>query len=199
MIDIHENFQRQSYRNRCEILTANGTTPLTVNTISTSNWDKATVKETRIDYSKKWQHRHWQSLLSSYKNSPYFDFFYHKFEPFYNREYEFLLDFNLGLMKVVLKLLDSDAKIVLSDDYIEVDPSRVGSDTPKDVMNFRDYRDVLSPKPRLIQPDPYFTPKPYWQVFGDRFEFQPNLSIVDLIFCEGPSALSILRQSHLKE
>lgn len=187
IIDIHEHFQKQSYRNRCEILSVNGVTSLTVNTIAESNWDKATVKETRIDYSKRWQHRHWQSIVSAYRGSPFFEFLEHKFAPFYEREYQFLMDYNLELLQIVLDIMGSDAEISLSEEYIELPPEGDPS--------FVDFRDSISPKMRLRRPDPNFNPKPYWQVFMEHKGFIPNLSIVDLIFCKGTEALSLLGSS----
>lgn len=186
VIDVHEHYLKQSYRNRCDILTANGPTHLTVNTIKTSNWYKVAVKDIRIDYSKRWQHLHWQSLVSAYRNSPYFDHYAPEFESYYHKKFDFLLDLNVGLLETVLRLIGSDAKIVLCDGYIR--PADIGGDV-------HDWRDAISPKPRLVQPDVSFRPQPYWQVFSDRMDFVPNLSVIDLLFCEGPQALEIIRGS----
>lgn len=188
VIDIHEHYHKQSYRNRCDILTANGPASLTVNTVKSSNWNKASVKDTRIDYSKKWQHLHWHSLVSSYRSSPYFDHYASEFEPFYNSQFEFLLDFNIGLLETVMRLLGSPAQITLSEEYIE----------PTETTDATDWRDAISPKPRLARPDTTFSPEPYWQVFSDRIAFTPNLSVIDLLFCEGPQALGIIRDSIVK-
>ncbi len=185
VIDIHEHYVKQSYRNRCDILTANGPAALTVNTVKASNRDKAAVKDTRIDYSKRWQHLHWQSLVSSYGGSPYFEHYAGEFEPFYTSRFDFLLDFNLGLLETVLRLVGSDAEIMLSEMYIE----------PPVDTSAKDWRSAISPKPRLFQPDALFIPEPYWQVFSDRTDFVPNLSVIDLLFCEGPQALEIIRNS----
>ena len=184
LIDVDEHYVKQSYRNRCDILTANGPASLTVNTVRTSNWNKVSVRDTRIDYSKRWQHLHWQSLVSAYRNSPYFDHYASEFEPFYHKHYDFLLDFDMGLLETVLRLVGSDVEIKISDKYID----HISSD-------MSDWRNGISDKPRLSRPDPEFTAEPYWQVFSDRMDFVPNLSIVDLLFCEGPGALDIIRES----
>lgn len=184
VIDPHEHYIKQSYRSRCDILTANGPASLTVNTVKTSNWEKVSVKDTRIDYSKRWQHLHWQSFVSAYRSSPFFDHYAPFLEPFYSRRYDFLFDLDMGLLETVLRLLGSDAKVALADSYIgDVAPGSC------------DWRNAISDKPRLSRPDPGFAPQPYWQVFSDRSDFVPNLSVIDLLFCEGPAALDILRRS----
>lgn len=191
IIDIHEHYVKQSYRTRCDILTANGPASLNINTVRGSNFKKVSIKDTRIDYSKRWQHQHWQSLVSSYKSSPYFDYFADIFEPFYHKRHDFLLDFNAGLMQNVLKLLGSDIQLRFSEKYIDI--SELSKENPDTI--YSDLRDAISPKPRLAVKDPYFQPEHYWQVFSDKLNFVPNLSIIDLLFCEGPAGLDIIKKS----
>lgn len=193
VIDIHENYVRQSYRNRCDIMAANGAVSLTVNVSGGRSMDKKAVRDMRIDYSKDWQHRHWQTLVSAYRNSPYFDFYTELFEAFYRREYEFLFDFNLGLTEAALSALGMDVRLQFSERYI--DPAECTAPDGAAVM--ADMRPVLAPRSAPSLPDPSFRTAPYWQVFSDRMPFAPNLSIVDLIFCEGPGAAEILRSCRL--
>lgn len=193
IVDIHEHYVKQSYRTRCDILTANGPASLVINTVRGSNFNKTTVKDTRIDYSKRWQHQHWQSLVSSYRSSPYFDYFADMFAPFYEERYEFLLDFNTRLAEVVLRLLgieNPEARIRFSEKYMDTD--KLVREEPG--IKYTDLRDAISPKPRLARPDPFFAPEPYWQVFSEKINFVPNLSITDLLFCEGMHSLEILRK-----
>ena len=91
VIDVDEYYLKQSYRNRTVIAAANGLMPLTVQ-VANANRPRMKMREVRIDYSKRWQHQHWVSILSAYKSSPYFDFYGEEFAPFFERRYEFLCD-----------------------------------------------------------------------------------------------------------
>lgn len=186
VIDIYENYLKQSYRTRCDIMTSGGVIPLTVNIIKSSNWNKATIRETRIDYSKRWQHQHWLSIVSSYKNSPYFDFYGEAFEPFYTKKYDSLFELNHELLQTVLNLLGASVELTFSQSYI----------TPS--AEDCDLRNTISPKPRLALHDPHFAPIKYYQVFSEHQPFASNMSIIDLLFCEGPSALDIIGRSTVK-
>ncbi|MCD7969469.1 MAG: WbqC family protein [Alistipes sp.] len=188
VIDPHETYRKQSYRSRCEIQAANGRMALVVNVVNPGNFTRTAVREVRLDHSKRWRHIHWQSLVSAYKNSPYFDFYAPRIEPFYRREYRFLYDLSAELLETMLEMLGITLRPEFSQRYIEVD----GTDP-----SVRDYRDCISPKPRLALTDPHFRAEPYWQVFSDRFPFEANLSVIDLLFCEGPAAAEVLRRSYV--
>ena len=181
-IEQHENFVKQSFRSRCDILGANGPVSLSVPVYKTSG-EKTPIREVRIDYSKAWQHQHWNSIHSAYKNSPYFDYFGELFEPFYQKKTEFLWDLNARMQETIFGILGISPEFTYSEEYVRP--------TAED----KDFRNSLSPKPRLHQTDPAFTPETYYQVFSERAAFVPNLSIIDLIFCEGPQAAGILRRS----
>ena len=183
IIDPHENYVKQSFRNRCEIMTADGVKSLSIQTVKGRNSDKNTILDTQIDYSKRWQSQHWKSISSSYKSSPYFDYYADELEPIFSRKYKTLFDFNSALLAVVLRLLGSEIKPVYSDSYVEVSELD------------EDWRGLLSPKVRDIRPDSNFQASEYWQVFSERYPFAPNLSILDLLFCEGPNALQIVKES----
>lgn len=190
VIDIHEHYVRQSYRNRCDILAANGPVALTVNVSQGRSINKVAVGDMRIDYSKRWQHLHWQSLVSAYRNSPYFDFYAELFEPFYTKRYDFLSDFDAGLTQTLLRAFGFPDTLKFSDRYIPPQECTPGS-------GLTDLRKVLAPRSAASQPHPSFSPAPYWQVFSDRMPFAPNLSAIDLLFCEGPAARDILQNSFI--
>lgn len=181
VVDVGEYYLKQSYRNRCTILSANGVMSLSVQVVK-SNRPHVPVRDVRIDYSKRWQHQHWVSIVSAYKSSPYFDFYGEAFEPFYQRRYDFLVDYDLDLCRTVMQVLGMP-------DVLRIVDSRDGlPDGP-----YNDLRGNFSPKPRLAREDSRFAARPYCQVFADRMPFAANLSILDLIFCEGPESLSILK------
>ncbi len=182
LIETRENYQKQSYRNRCIILSANGRLPLTIPV--TKDQPKVLTRDIRIDNTLEWQKNHWTSIESAYSASPFFEFFMDDFLPFYNRRYEFLLDFNLELQEMLLRHLEIGTPVSLTEAYHREPPP----DTD-------DYRDAIHPKKRMKKEDPLFGPAFYYQVFREKYGFVPNLSIIDLLFNEGPNAENILKQS----
>ena len=181
-LEVEENYQKQSYRNRCIILSANGVLPLTIPV--TRDRPKELTRDIRIDNTLEWQKNHWTSIESAYSSSPFFEFLADDFFPFYHRTYHFLLDFVLGLQQVVLEILDIDVPVKQTSEFVKQ------RDDATD-----DLRDSIHPKKRMQKPDPNFTPAYYHQVFHERYGFIPNLSILDLLCNEGPNAENILKQS----
>lgn len=169
VIDLGENYVKRSERNRASILSANGVMQLTVH-VENANRPRQRMRDVKIDYSKRWQHQHWVSILSAYKSSPYFDHFAHLLEPFYRREWRFLVDYNMEYLEVLLHLLGAKYQISTSEQYVEA--------TAEDFD--------MRPKQKK---DSTFVAEPYFQVFSDRMPFQPNLSVLDLLLCEGRSAM----------
>lgn len=174
VLEAHENYQKQSYRNRCDIMAANGVISLTVPVLK-GVADKTPIRDVRIDHRGAWQKGHWRSLMSAYASSPFYEFYADDLAPIYERRYEFLWDFNMDAQATVLKILKLQPDISISDDYIA------------DSGENQDFRTSISPKPRLMRDDPAFRPQEYAQVFDDRYGFVPNLSIIDLICSEGPA------------
>lgn len=185
VIDLNENYQKQSYRNRCDILTANGISSLTVPVLKLSG-ERIMTRDVRIDNSKKWQHQHYQAIVSAYRGSPYFLYYEDEFAPCYRKRYDFLADLNNELQEIVLRLLGTDIRPRWSEAPIPV----TGAED--------DFRNSLSPKARLQRPDPDFRPQPYYQVFAERFDFAPNLSVLDLLCCEGPAAAGLLKKDGIE-
>jgi hypothetical protein len=169
VIDLGENYIKRSERNRASILSANGVMQLTVN-VENANRPRQKMRDVKIDYSKRWQHQHWVSILSAYKSSPYFDHFAHEIEPFYKREWRYLVDYNMEYLDVLLRLLGAKDKPAVSEQYVEAAEGDLD----------------LRPKQKK---DSTFVAEPYFQVFSDRMPFQPNLSVLDLLMCEGKSSI----------
>ena len=178
-IEQYDSYQKQTFRNRCVIATANGLQALTVpvSCDPAEGSDKYLVKDVRISDHNQWRRVHWNALQSAYSESPYFDYYADDLRPFFERKYEFLVDFNEAIRQTVCQLLDIHPTVEYTTSY----------HTPQ-LTN--DFRDVIHAKHPGHDPD--FQPKPYWQVFGRRHGFQPNLSILDLLFCMGPESVFYL-------
>jgi len=174
-IDAGEHYIKQTYRNRCEIYAASGKLSLTIPVIKV-NGNHTKIKDIRIAYSEQWQKVHWRAIVSAYNQSPFFLYFRDDLEGFYMKKYDFLIDFNTEITETVLDMLGCDVKIKISDDYIE--------DFGKTIPDLRNH---FSPKKKNETKIPE-----YIQVFSDKHGFIPNLSIIDLLFNEGPNALEYL-------
>lgn len=176
-VEKFETYPKQTYRNRCNILSANGVLPLSVPV--QKNFHTLT-KDIRIDYSEMWQRNHYTALKSAYRNSPYYDYYFYKIERFFEQKETFLVDLNAKIFETLFSMLKLNADWSYTIDYVS-EPD-----------GFRDMRDCISPKPSRNKPDAEFVPRPYIQVFADRFDFVQNLSILDLIFNVGPESKEYL-------
>ncbi len=175
VIDLGEHYVKRSVRNRAAILSANGPMRLTVH-VADSNRPQQPVRDVRIDYSKRWQHQHWVSILSAYKSSPYFDHYAEHIEPFYRREWRWLVDYDMEYTRTLLRLIGSSVEPRTSESYVEA------AATDLDLRGGHGCRGGR-------KEGPTFEAEPYVQVFSDRMPFVPNLSALDLLLCEGPSAI----------
>ncbi len=180
-IETKEHFQKQSFRNRCQILAANGVQILSVPTKKVSGED-VLITEVEIDYSTAWQAVHLKSIESAYRSSPFFEFYIDAFLDFFTTRHALLFDFNAEILTQLLTEFEIPAKIALSKEYL---------------TQFPDYRNGIHPKKKFQVIDNRFCAKPYTQVFSSKFPFQENLSALDLLFNEGPNAINILRESIL--
>ena len=182
LIEQHDHFVKQTYRNRCVIATTQGPQALTVPVESPAGTrvDKTEMKDIRISDHGSWRHLHWQALQSAYGESPFFEFYADDLRPFFEKRWDYLFDFNMAITEKMCELLDIRPETRLTDHY----------DIPEDIGDGIDYRSAIRPKHPL--PDPDFTPRPYYQVYGQKFGFQPNLSILDLLFNEGNEAVLYL-------
>lgn len=175
-----DHYTKQTYRNRCVIASPNGPLALTVPVVKSED-TKCPMKDIRISDHGNWRHLHWNALESSYRNSPFFEYYADDFRPFYEKKWEFLLDFNQAIQDTVCRLIDIQPKIRLSDSFLDA------ADSACD-----DYRFTIQPRVAAEQ-DSQFESKPYYQVFAQRTGFLPNLSIADLLFNMGPESLLVLR------
>lgn len=175
-LEKHEHYVKQSYRNRCYINTAQGLEMLIVPL--TSKHGKVVIKDIRIDYSKKWQNNHWRTIESAYRKAPYFEFYSDNLRTLLYRNHDFLFDLNLELLSFCLTSIRLHPSLSVSVSY-EKEP-----DSP-----VFDLRSQINPKKPASGRD-FYKPVSYHQVFGSGFV--ENLSLIDLLFCEGPRAPSLL-------
>ena len=202
LIERHESFIKQTYRNRMIIPTTNG--PLSL-TIPTNHDTSMAMKDIRISDHANWRHVHWNALLSAYGESPFFEYYQDDIRPFYEKKYEFLFDFNMEITEKMIELLDIRPKISVTDKYFPKKsegqasfPLGVSADlqsaeqasSPSTASDIADFRDAIRPKKPL--PDAEFTPKRYYQVYEQKHGFLPNMSILDLLFNEGNEAIFYL-------
>ena len=180
-IDGYEHFVKQTYRNRCRILTANGIDELSIPVLGGRR--KILAKDIRIDYSQKWLNRNWRAIQSAYGKAPFFEYYAEDFLAIYHKSYEFLFDLTHDLLTQCLDFLQFDIKLKFTEEYHDLQN-----------MPQNDYRSMISPKsnPDFINTYNQLT---YRQVFGN--EFVNNLSVIDLIFCEGPRAGEIIKSGRI--
>jgi len=183
-IEQHENYIKQTYRNRCTILSANGPMALSI-PIESVGGKKCPILDVRIADHGNWRHLHWNAIISAYNSTPFFEYYQDDFRPFYEKRYEFLFDFNEELRFLICDLIGIDVSNIK---YTEV----YYSENAPDIL---DHRETLSPKKDWRIYDQLFEAIPYYQVFDNRFGFTENLSIIDLLFNMGNESLIILNKS----
>lgn len=177
-IELHENFQKRSYRNRAIILSANGPLPLSI-PVKKPEGNHTPIAEILIDYSESWQHDHWQAIQSAYNKSPYFEYYNYLFEPFYSKKWDTLLEFNTTLLHQILKILSIQKSISQTDVYVQ---------KPTETKDCRDLYRTHKLGESLYKIEPYL------QVFDYKQSFVWQVSIVDTLFNLGPDTNSYLQR-----
>lgn len=178
IIEQHENYVKQTYRNRCDVYSPNGIKTLTVPLVKRNS--RQPIKDIKISYDHEWQKIHWRTLESSYRSSPYFEYFEDDIYPLYHgKKHTFLYDLNEALQQEMFILLKQKKKYTFTKEY---------HDTYDDAT---DFRSLISPR-KLFSEDLQFESKVYNQVFETKHGFIPNLSIVDLLFNQGSRALEFI-------
>lgn len=173
-IEREENYIKQSYRNRCYILSAGGPQLLTV-PVHLGSFHKTHIRDIRIDYSKRWQQVHLGALTSSYNSSPYFLYYFEIIEKIIRSRHNFLLDLNMDLLSSFMKMLKMEIQVNYTAEFMPVEGKE------------GDFRYTIKPKQ-----DSSYNAKEYFQVFNNVHGFVAGLSIVDLVFNIGPEAIRYL-------
>lgn len=182
LIEAHETYCKQTYRNRCVILSANGPLALVIPVIRPKG-NRTPISEVVIDYSTGWNRNHWRAIESAYRTSAYYEFICDVLLPFYQNRYERLIDFNSELLKALLGFLEVDINFRYTEEFLKQMPSSI-----------IDLRSEFSPKAKPKSQSASI--EPYFQVFSHKFGFKPNLSIADLLFNEGTFGKQILMRNH---
>ncbi len=178
-IEQYESWQKMSFRNRAVVAGSNGLVDLSV-PLEKGRGQRMLVKDVRISEHADWRKQHWRTIESCYSRSPFFEFYQDGVRELLEKKQVYLLDLNLAILAWVQKMLKNQSRVTLTGSYQKEYPA---PDT--------DLRNYFLPKNFLEQPFPFR----YRQVFEDRIGFQPNLSILDLLFCCGPNAKTLLKDS----
>ena len=175
LIEVFETYHKQTYRNRCRVMTANGVENLSVPVVKV-NGNHTMTKDIVISTVEPWQHIHSRCLESAYKAAPYFDHYYDYLRPVFQEHFELLIDLNDAALQAVMRMLKVKKDILHTTDYV------------REAEN--DLREAFSPK-KAIKNNSF---PEYYQVFSTKFPFTPDLSVLDLIFNVGPEAATYLKQ-----
>jgi hypothetical protein len=174
VIEKHEHFPKQTYRNRATIYSPNGKLDLIVPIVRGSK-NHTAYKDVKICYEFNWQRIHWMSLETCYRSSAFFEYYEDDFSVFYNKKFDFLFDYNQEILNLLIRLTK-----------LKIDYSCT-LEFEKELPEFTDYRNSMKPN---REANTQF--KPYFQLFEDKLGFIPNLSVVDLLFNQGPQTLNYL-------
>jgi hypothetical protein len=174
LIEREEHFPKQTYRNRADIYSPDGRLSLVVPVVKGSK-NHTKIKDVKISDDFKWQRLHWMSLQACYQRSAYFEYYEDDLAPFYEKKYDFLFDYNEQLLQFIQRAIKMNVAINYTATY---EPQYPG---------LADFRGAINAKK-----ESYLEQKPYFQVFEERKGFLQNLSIVDLLFNQGPQTLNYL-------
>ena len=180
-LEACENYQKQSYRNRCRIYAAGGVESLTLPVVHEGGTSSLPIREIRVDWSRDWLPRMERAIVSAYESSPYFEYYRDSLFDILESRPEKLFDLNIRLIHYFLGKIGISADIDFTTEY-----ERPGETAP----DIRDLRGLIHPKrPSILK-----TEKPYWQVFAAKYGFKSDLSVMDLLFNEGPDSISYLKK-----
>jgi len=179
LFETHENFIKQSYRNRCRILTANGKEDLVIPLKKPQQ--HVPIQEIQIDNTQGWANKHWKTIQAAYGKSPWFYYFKNEIKDTLLSEKQYLLDFNLSILNICYSLLGIPINYEFTSQFLKILPP-----------GHLDLRSSIHPK-KTLENLTFYSPARYVQNFSN--DFVESLSIIDLIFSEGPESLSIIKQT----
>jgi len=179
VFEVCDNYQKQTYRNRSDIYSANGKLSLSVPVSYTQKLRQKT-KDVLISSVDDWQSKHLKSFDSAYRMSPFYEFYIDDLMPIFKTEFKYLLDLNLKCFELLTKALELEISTRLSEDFTIPDNSSY------------DFRNLVNTKKNNA-----FQFNKYTQVFTEKHGYITNLSILDLLFNEGPNAINYLESQTL--
>ena len=183
ILERHEHYVKQTYRNRCHVNTSQGVSTLIVPV--TTNHTKTLITDLRIDYSQKWVNNHWRTIRSAYGKAPFFEHYADDLEKVLYSKHEFLYDLNVRFLSLCLKWLKWGIPVT---ETLSYEPA-----AQPDAIDLRSQ--INSKKPDNLSN--FFRPSSYTQVFGNAFV--ENMSLIDLISCEGPEAGRRIQASAMRK
>ena len=195
-IEACENYQKQSYRNRCRFYAANGVQALSFPVVHEGGTYKHSVNRLKIDYSTPWVQQHKRAIVSAYRTSAYFEYYQDELFAILDSQPECLLDLNMALLRFFVEKIGLCVDIRLTEEY---SPDAVLPGSDGIMMQCQDLREVIHPKRQNTILRDLDLEKPYFQVFASKYGFKSDLSVMDLLFNEGPdSILYLIRIASLK-
>jgi len=179
VFEVEDNYQKQTYRNRAYIAHSNGKLTLNVPIKHSKNGGRQKTKEVHVENSFPWQSQHWKSLQTAYRTSPFFEFYEDDLAPLFQEPVGLLLDFNLKIFEILSDLIGMETPYSLTSEYVK---------TPSD----KDLRHLA-----IAKKEPQYTLSKYNQVLQENHGFLTNLSVLDLLFNEGPNTLHYLEEQEV--
>ena len=176
LLESCENYQKGSYRNRCYVVGANGLQRLSLPLEKGKN-NQLPIRDVELNFNQDWPRQHWQSIRSAYGNAPFFPYYADELTPLFTDPPALLWDFNLSFLKTIFRLLQWDKPIRLTEEFL--------ADYPAKIIDIREKITPKSSPPGSAAQQNFVA---YSQVFLERHGFIANLSILDLLFCQGPQS-----------
>ena len=177
LLEKHEHYNKGTFRNRAQIGTSLG--PLLLNIpLLKGKHDGLPITEVKLDNGQPWQRTHWRSIRTAYAKAPYWEYYSDSLAPFFDKEYTFLFDWNLDLLMWLKQKIQLNNNIGFTETFMDK--------THPESSIYKDKLFLAKQYQNAEERDSSFLKKPYIQLFSDRLDFLPNLSVLDLLFCKGP-------------
>ena len=190
-IEACENYQKQSYRNRCRFYAADGVQALSFPVVHEGGTHKHVVSDIKVDYSTPWLQQHKRAVVSAYRTSAYFEYYQDELFGIMDSRPERLLDLNMSLLKFFIEKTGVKVDLRLTTEY---SPSGIVEDADGRTISCEDLRETIHPKRSNTILQDLVLEKPYFQVFAPKYGFRSDLSIMDLLFNEGPDSILYLKK-----